>query len=65
MTYQQKESKKSTNTSAAKQYTKENVMIVELGIIFAIYGIILIFALVGWIFETVLQYIANTNIWRK
>ena len=44
---------------------KENVMIVELGIIFAIYGIILIFALVGWIFETVLQYIANTDIWRK
>ena len=38
---------------------KENVMIVELEIIFAIYGIILIFALVGWIFETVLQYIAN------
>ena len=38
---------------------KENVMIAELGIIFAIYGIILIFALVGWIFETVLQYIAN------
>jgi len=44
---------------------KENVMIAELGIIFAIYGIILIFALVGWIFETVLQYIANTDIWRK
>ena len=44
---------------------KENVMIVELGIIFAIYAIILIFALVGWIFETVLQYIANTDIWRK
>ena len=44
---------------------KENVMIVELAIIFAIYGIILIFALVGWIFETVLQYIANTDIWRK
>ncbi len=44
---------------------KENVMIAELGIIFAIYAIILIFALVGWIFETVLQYIANTDIWRK
>ena len=40
-------------------------MIVELGIIFAIYALILIFALVGWIFETVLQYIANTDIWRK
>lgn len=34
-------------------------MIVELGIIFAVYAIILAFALVGWIFETVLQYIAN------
>ena len=44
---------------------RRNKMIVELAIIFAIYGIILIFALVGWIFETVLQYIANTDIWRK
>ena len=40
-------------------------MIVELGIIFAIYAIIASFTLVGWIFETVLQYIANSNIWRK
>ena len=56
MTYQQKESKKSTNTSAYKQYTKENVMIVELGIIFAIYAIILAFALVSWICEQVLDY---------
>lgn len=51
--------------SAQLHQFKENVMIAELGIIFAIYGIILIFALVGWIFETVLQYIANTDIWRK
>ena len=34
-------------------------MIVELGIIFAVYAIILAFALVGWIFETALTYIAN------
>ena len=44
---------------------RRNKMIVELAIIFAIYAIILIFALVGWIFETALQYIANTDIWRK
>ena len=51
--------------SAQLHQFKENVMIVELTIIFAVYAIILAFALVGWIFETVLQYIANTDIWRK
>ena len=38
---------------------RRNKMIVELGIIFAVYAIILAFALVGWIFETALTYIAN------
>ena len=51
--------------SAQLHQFKENVMIVELTIIFAVYAIILAFALVGWIFETALQYIANTDIWRK
>ena len=36
---------------------KENVMIVELGIIFAVYAIILAFTLASWICETALKYI--------